>query len=103
MNLQGVEVFSREAIEQAHVDFYSNLFAAENIYLISQQRLFPNVKSKLSDTDRDLCEGAVTLAEISAAVKSLSLNKSPGPDGFTLEFYSQFLECAWASFSQCLQ
>ena len=90
LNLQGVEVFSRAAIEQAHVDFYSNLFAAENIDLISQQRLFSNVKTKLSDTDRDLCEGAVTLAEITAAVKSLSLNKSPGPDGFTLEFYLHF-------------
>ena len=30
-----------------------------------------------SDTHCGLCEGAVTLAEISAAVKSLSLNKSP--------------------------
>ena len=73
MNSQGVNVFLRADIEQAHVDFYGNLFAAENIDLPSQQRLFSNVKAKLSDTDCDQCEGAVTLAEISAVVKSLSL------------------------------
>ena len=73
-----------------HIDFYGNLFAAENIDLTSQRQLFSNVKEKLSDTDCDLCRGTVTLAEISATVKSLSLNKSPGPDGFTLEFYLHF-------------
>ena len=55
-----------------HIDFYGNLFAAENIDLTSQQQLFSNVKEKLSDTDCDLCQGTVTLAEISATVKSLS-------------------------------
>ena len=90
LNSQGVEVFLRADIEQVHIDFYGNLFAAENIDLPSQQQLFSNVKEKLSDTDCDLCQGTVTLAEISAAVKSLSLNKSPGPDGFTLEFYLHF-------------
>ena len=81
---------SQGAIEQGNVDFYRNLFTAENIDLISQQWLFTNVKTNLSDTDCELREGAVTSAEIYATVKSLSLNKSPGPDGFILEFYLHF-------------
>ena len=32
----------------------------------------------------------VSLEEPATSVKSLSLNKSPGPDGFTLEFYLCF-------------
>ena len=37
-----------------------------------------------------LCEGAMTIDEISFAVKNMNTNKSPGPDGLTVEFYRKF-------------
>lgn len=37
-----------------------------------------------------LCEGAVSLAELTAALKFMNSIKAPGSDGFTAEFYTKF-------------
>ena len=37
-----------------------------------------------------LCEGQITLEEITNAVKGLSSGTSPGPDGLSAEFYVKF-------------
>ncbi len=89
-NSDGVEVFSREEIESAHVDFYSKLFSSEPIDPESQSILFNEVQKFLSDVDSDVCEGSISLSELSASVKSLNLCKAPGSDGFTVEFYRKF-------------
>ena len=39
---------------------------------------------------RDSCEGPLSLTELSNALKSLNLNRSPGLDGLTVEFYLHF-------------
>ena len=49
------------------MDFYTQLFAAELVDLFSQRQLFSNLRVKLSDLERDSCEGSISLPEISAA------------------------------------
>jgi len=90
LNSDGVEVSSRDELEAAHMDFYSQLFAAEAIDLICQEKLFAELDKQLSDLDRIVCEGISSTAELTASLKTLNTDKVPGLDGFTVEFYAKF-------------
>ena len=46
----------------------------------------------LSEEDRNAMESPITLMELQQAVKGLSNQKSPGPDGLPAEFYKQYGE-----------
>ncbi len=41
----------------------------------------------LEDADRDCIEGGIKLREIEQAVRKMKSGKTPGPDGFRIEFY----------------
>jgi hypothetical protein len=47
---------------------------------------------KLNQEDINHLNRSVTQKEIEAAIKSLPIKKSPGPDRFTAEFYQTFKE-----------
>ena len=86
----GITVSSQADIEKAHVDFYTNLFSEEPIDFEKQNNLLSSVSNRLSADQSALCEGEITLAEITNAVKDLNSGKSPGPDGLSAEFYVKF-------------
>ena len=90
LNSDGIEVFTREELERAHVDFYSKLFTDEPINPDCQKQLFDVLNTSLSDSDRVACEGTLSLAELTSSLKTLNTDKAPGPDGFTAEFYVKF-------------
>jgi glutamyl-tRNA reductase len=48
--------------------------------------------SKLNQEDINHLKRSITRNEIEAAIKSLLKKKSPGPDGFSAEFYQTFKE-----------
>ena len=49
---------------------------------------FPKLKQKeIEDLNRP-----ITSKEVKTVIRSLPANKSPGPDGFTAEFYQKFKE-----------
>jgi hypothetical protein len=48
--------------------------------------------SKLNQEDMNHLNRSITQNEIEAAIKSLPRKKSPGPDGFSAEFYQTFNE-----------
>ena len=86
----GVEVSSQEEIERAHFDLYSSLFSEEPVDLNFQDDLLSSLSRQLSPHQASLCEGAMTIDEVSFAIKNMNTNKSPGPDGLTVEFYRKF-------------
>ena len=48
--------------------------------------------SRLNQEEIEIMNNPFTSAEIEAVVKNLPENRSPGPDGFTGEFYQTFRE-----------
>ena len=70
-------------------DFYSSLYTRRSNktedYCIAYLRRI-NIP-KLTDDERNVCEGKLTKMEIWNALNSMGNNKSPGNDGFSKEFY----------------
>ena len=87
LNCDGIEVFSRDEIERAHMLCYAKLFSAEPINDSCKRQLLHGFSSSLSEADCPLCDDNISLAELAESLRGLSLNKSPGPDGFTVEFF----------------
>ena len=47
---------------------------------------------KLNKEEIENLNRPITSTEIKTVIRNLSANKSPGPDGFTAEFYQKFRE-----------
>ena len=47
---------------------------------------------KLNQEEMENLNRHITSTEIETVIRNLSANKSPGPDGFTAEFYQNFRE-----------
>ena len=91
LNKEGKEVNTQKEIERAHVDFYSKLYADSEINDTAQHSLLEGLPRVLLPVDSDCCEGEIALHEATRAGNDLRLNKVPGPDGLTVEFY----RCFW--------
>ena len=54
---------------------------------INEKTLSKGYKAKLNQEEIENLNRPITSMEIETVVKNLPTNKSPGPDGFTAEFY----------------
>ena len=89
-NIQASDV---EILKIAHT-FYSNLYSTTNhsnhditMYLAGINQ---GEHTVLSDDEKETCEGEISLAECTQAMRHIKKNKSPGLDGLTIEFYEKF-------------
>ena len=90
----GNVITSQEEILKAVQHFYSNLYAPlSNKTDINDQDILNNLQHPvLTDIESSSLEGEITADEISKVLRNMKNNKSPGSDGFTVEFFKFFFK-----------
>jgi hypothetical protein len=73
-------------LEQQH--FYKTLYSSRNIN--DYDKSFFNHDIKLTEDQKDLCEGNLTFKECAESLKFMINGKSPGSDGYIVDFYKFF-------------
>lgn len=74
------------------VKFYKTLYTSEDIDVNTMKEYISktNLEYKHNETEANLCEGIFSKMECTEAIDNMKLNKSPGLDGITCEFYKRF-------------
>ena len=78
--------------------YYSNLYnsqatdAQDSFEIFTESMEIP----KLHDADRDVLDGPLTYEECKKSLETFGNGKSPGGDGFTVEFYKYFFHLVGA-------
>ena len=73
-------------------NYYENLYSSSYPdKILSDQYIFnTNLDPKIGEIDKSNCDGEITLDECTNAIFKMKLNRSPGLDGLTVEFYRKF-------------
>ena len=91
---KGVKITGHKQILQEIEIFYQNLYQSE--YAGSHELFADFVHTvqlpKLSDDDKENLEGELTIEECCSILKTFNFGKSPGEEGFTVEFYTKFFD-----------
>ena len=85
---QGNHVSDQKKILSKIQNFYKNLYSERKTDQVDESFFIHNVK--LTHDQRDQCEGNLLYDECSYALKNMENGKSPGSDGFTVNFYKFF-------------
>ena len=90
----GEEIFELEHIKKEVHSFYQKLYCSreDSIKYIDLDSLLEGDTPKLDNNDALSLEGPISLNEASKVLDNMKNNKSPGSDGFTVEFFKFFLE-----------
>ena len=74
-------------------DYYQQLYASTMDNLEEMDKFLEKYNfTKLDQEEIENLNRPITSTEIETVIKNLPVNKSPGPDGFTAEFYQKFRE-----------
>lgn len=86
----GTVITDSDNIMQEVVYFYQSLYEKKTVEEVDINDLVHNKLKYLSKIESDSLEGLITLEEAGRALKNMKNFKSPGTDGFTVEFFKFF-------------
>ena len=88
----GFEIFDDDGIHQEVYKFYKRLYSSHDFLLrdVDLNEICHHSVRKLSDGEAAGLEGPLGYDEVYHALRSMKNNKSPGTDGFTVEFFKFF-------------
>ncbi len=87
------EIEDPKEILEEQKKFYENLYSSKkNKDSVREAEFFlcNNNINRLSEEQKDSCEGIIKENEVKAVIKNIKNGKSPGSDGFPIEFYKVF-------------
>lgn len=79
-------ISDQESILKEVKQFYTDLYAFQDVTDINIPEELPDAVA-LSNEDSEAIEGLISFEEAATALKKMKNDKSPGPDGFTVEFF----------------
>ena len=71
-------------------DYYKQLYTESDAEINIDDYLENIDIPLLKSNQADICEGPISCIEMDSAINSMKLNKSPGSDRLTVEFYCKF-------------
>jgi hypothetical protein len=88
----GKSTTDQNEIMEIEVDYYKKLYKSTNPDNDKLKKYIENTKvhNKLSNNESEKCEGEITIEECTNAIFKMKLNKAPGLDGLSVEFYRKF-------------
>ena len=87
----GDEYINTKYVLNCQKRFYQNLYDELNVIDdVSISDTLGDNETKLSDQEAENLEDEITLIELTKALKNMKNDKSPGLDGFTVDFFFFF-------------